>query len=309
MTESKSVNRLDGDDAIFFKRQLEYVKSQTYDEKLADLKYAQFLPISAEADAGATEITWRSFKGFGFAKIIADYAKDFPRTDIGGEEHTVKIKDLGSSYGYSIREIQRAAKAGVALEQRRAFFARRAIEQKLNTIAWSGDTAAGIQGFLNYPGTSTYTVPATGTGSSKLWSTKTADQILTDLNGIVNTVIEGTYGKENPNMILLPLAQLNLIKSLRVGTVSDTTVYQFFTQNHPGVMIDWLKELDGAAADGTDLFVAYVKDSNHLTFEIPNAFEQLEEEKEGMEYKVPCWGSTAGVIVYYPQSVCFGSGI
>ena len=305
----KSVNRLDADDAIFFKRQLEAVKGRTYDQKLADLKYAQFLPVNADTPAGATEITWRSFSGYGFAKIIADYAKDFPRTDIGGTEHTVKVKDLGSSYAYSIREIQRAAMAGLALEARRASMARRAIEEKLNTIAWSGDTTANIQGFLNYPGATTYTVPATGTGTTKTWSTKTGAQILTDLFGICNAVIEGTYGKEVPNQILLPLAQYNLIKQTRVSDYSDTTVYEFFTKNMPGVAIDWLKELDGAGTGSTGLFVAYVKDSDHVTFEVPNAFEQLEEEKEGMEYKVPCWASTAGVIVYYAASVCFGAGI
>lgn len=309
MTEKKSINRLDADDAIFFKRQLEAVKAQTYDEKLADLKYAQFLPVNADTPAGATEITWRSFHGYGLAKIIADYAKDFPRTDIGGVEHTVKVKDIGVSYAYSMREIQRAALAGLALEQRRASFARRAVEEKLNTIAWNGDAAANIQGFLNYPGASTYTVPATGTGSSRLWSTKTAAQMLTDLFGIVNTVVEGTYGKEMPNQILLPLSKLNLIKQTRVGDYSDMTVYQFFTQNMPGVSIDWLRELEGAGVGSTDLFVAYVKDSNHVTFEVPNAFEQLEEEKEAMEYKVPCWASCAGVIAYYPASICFGSGI
>ncbi len=309
MADKKAIDRLDATDAIFFKRQLEYVKANTYDEKLADLKYKQFLPVSTEAPSGATEITWRSFKGYGLAKIIADYAKDFPRVDIGGEEHTVKVKDIGSSYAYSIREIQRAAMAGLALEQRRANMARRAIEEKLNSIAWNGDTTANIQGFIGYPGITAYTVPATGTGTTKTWSTKTPAQILTDLFGICNAITEGTLGKEQPDTILLPLAQYNLIRQTPLSTDNNVTILQFFTTNYPGVTVDWLKELDGAGSGSTDRFIAYKKDPDHVTFEVPLAFEQLEEEKEGMEYVVPCWASTGGVIVYYPQSVAYGDGI
>ena len=309
MVEKKAIDRLDATDAVFFKRQLEFVKAGTYDEKLADLKYAQFLPVSAEAPGGATEITWRSFHGYGFAKIIADYAHDFPRVDIGGEEHTVKIKDIGSSYAYNIREIQRAAMAGVPLEQRRAAMARRAIEEKLNTIAWSGDSTANIQGFIDYPGITEYTVPATGTGTTKTWSTKTAAQILVDLFGIVNAVVEGTQGKEVPDTILMPLSNLNLIRQLQNSTASDVTVYKFFMDNNPGVTIDWVKELATAGAGGTGQMIAYKKDANHVTFELPLSFEQLEEEKKGMEYVVPCWASVGGVIVYYPSSVCKADGI
>lgn len=304
-----STNRLDAGESVFFKRQLEFIKSRTYDEPLAPLKYAQFLPISAEAPAGATEITWRSFKAFGLAKIIADYATDFPRVDVGGEEHTVKIKDIGAMYAYNLKDIQRSALTGTNLPAKKAIGVRRVIEQKLNTIAWNGDAVSGLQGFIKYPGTTEYTVPATGTGTSKTWATKTADQILTDLNGIVNSIVVTTSGVEYPDTILMPITQLSLIKNTRIGTASDTTILQFFQANNPGIRVDWLKELDGAGTSGADIFVAYKNDAEHLTFEVPVAFEQLEEDKEGMEYQIPCRAETAGVIVYLPASIAWGEGI
>lgn len=304
-----ATDRLDAGESVFFKRQLEFVKNATYDEKLAPLKYMQLLPISAEAPSGATEITWRSFKTFGLAKLIADYATDFPRIDVGGVEHTVKIKDIGAMYAYNLKDIKRAALTNTPLLAKKAIGVRRAIEQKLNSIAWNGDADGNIQGFINYPGITEFTVPNTGTGATKTWSTKTPDQILTDLNGIVAAIVEGTSGVEYPDTILLPITQLTLLKNTRVGTTSDTTILKFFQDNNPGITLDWLKELDGAGAGGTDMFIAYKKDAEHLTFEIPVAFEQLEEDKEGMEYQVPCRAETAGVIVYYPSSICFGNGI
>jgi len=305
----KDKMRLDDNETVFFKRQLEYIKARTYDTKYKDLKAFSLIPISAEAPSGATEITWRSFSKYGLAKIIADYAYDFPRVDVFGEENTVKIKDIGVSYGYSIKEIRRAMLAGFDLEARRASVARRAVEEKMNALAWSGDDSHNIQGFLDYPGITEYAVPATGTGSSKEWADKTADQILTDLNGIVSAITEGTSGKERPNMILMPLGQYNLIRNTRVGSYSDKTIFQFFTENNPDITVDWLTELDEAGAGGTDRFMAYTRDEEHLTLEIPLMFEQFEPQQKGMEYEVPCYGEFAGVIVYYPLSVAYGDGI
>lgn len=307
--DRKDAFRLDTNETVFFKRQLEYVKGRAYDEKYKTLKAFDLLPVSAEAPSGATEITWRSFKQYGMAKVIADYAHDFPRVDVFGEENTVKIKDIGDSYGYSIKEIRRAMLAGFDLESKRAMAARRAIDEKINSLAWNGDATNNIQGFLDYPGITEYTVPSTGTGTTKTWSTKTADQILTDLNGIVNAIVVGTNGIERPTTIILPITQYNLLKNTRIGSTSDKTIWQFFTENNPDIRIDWLTELAGAGTGTTDRFMAYVNDDMHVTLEIPVAFEQHEEDHKGLEYTIPCTAECAGVIVYYPAAVAFGDGI
>ena len=301
---------LDATETAFFKRQLEYVKARSYDVIYEDLKATALIPVSTEASSGATEITWRSFKKYGLAKIIADYAHDFPRVDVFGEENSVKIKDIGVSWGYSIKEIRRAMMAGLDLENRRAVTARRAVEELIDSIAWTGDTVHNIQGLLNYPGITQYVVPTNGgTPASTLWSAKTADQILIDLNGIMNAVIVATNGKERPNTILLPLTHYNLIRNTRLGTQMDKTIYTFFTENNPDVTIGWVRQLAGIGDDDEDRFLAYVRDDMHLTLEIPIAYEVLEEEKTGMEYQIPAHAETAGVIVYYPTAVAYGDGI
>ncbi len=98
--------RLDVNEFAFFKRQVEYVKSKTYDAKFPDLKAFELILISTEAPSGTGVITYRQFTGTGFAKIINDYANDFPRVDVYGEEKNAKVKGIGASYGYSIVEIR-----------------------------------------------------------------------------------------------------------------------------------------------------------------------------------------------------------
>lgn len=301
---------IDANESAFFKRELEVVKSKTYDVKYKPNVAFSLFPISSEASPAAEVITWRQFSRVGMAKMVSDYAQDFPRVDVYGVEYSVKPKDMGSSYGYSIAEIRRAAMDGLPLETRRANAARKAIEDKLNYVAFNGDTATNLKGFINYTGITEYTVASGGTGGTKTWSTKTADQILDDMNGIVHGVVSATNGIEQPDTMLLPLEQYNLITTKRLGTDSDTTVLEYFLKTNRYIKrVEWVTELDGAGDSTTDRMMVYVNDADHLSLEVPLMFEQFEADKVAMSYSVPCMARTAGLIVFFPASISYSDGI
>ncbi len=303
------VMNLDANESAFFKKQLEYIKAQTYDVKYPPNKALGLFPISTEAGPAATEITWRKYDKVGLAKLIADYANDFPRVDIYGSEQTVKIHDIGASYGYSIMEIRRAQKAGVPLEARRAAVAREVIDNKINQIALLGDSAAGITGFLKYTGGSQFIVTSGTNGNT--WDKKSADEILADMNGLVETVLTVTNGVEAPDTMLLPLAQYLLISRKRIAADSEgKTVLKYFLENNPYIKnIEWLTELATAGSGGTTRAIVFKNDAQHLTLEVPVPFEQFEPEKRGLTYSIPCLARCAGVIVYYPLAIAFCDGI
>ena len=77
---------LDANESAFFQRELEYVKSNTYDVKYPELKARRLFPLNPEVDPGATKITYQQYDQTGIAKIIANYADDLPRADIKGKE-------------------------------------------------------------------------------------------------------------------------------------------------------------------------------------------------------------------------------
>lgn len=301
---------LDVNESAFFKGALEAVKSQTYDVKFKQNKAFSLFPISTDAGVAAADITWRQFTRVGMAKMVSDYAQDFPRVDVYGVEYSVKPKGVGAAYGYSIEEIRRAQMAGIPLETRRAEAARRAIDDKLNSIAFNGDAATNLKGFINYAGTTEYTVASGGTGGTKTWSTKTADQILADMHGIVHGVVSATNGIEQPDTMLLPLEQFNLISTKRLGDGSDETVMSYFLKTNRYVKrIEWVTELKTAGDSSTARMMVYVNDPMHLTWEIPLMFEQYEADKKAMAYEIPCYAKTAGIVVYYPASISYSDGI
>lgn len=302
-------NRLDAGEAAFFRRQVEHIKVRTYDTKFRPIKFRTLIPVANDAAPGADRITWRQFTDIGLAKVIEDYANDFPRVDIIGSEESSRVYGLGASYGYSIKEIRRAALANLPLQERRARAARRAIEQRSNAIAWSGDAAHNIQGLIDFPGITEYTVPADGTGSVKTWTAKTPDQIVRDLNGLISSIISNTNGVESPDTILLPIEQYLYISDTRMTDGSDRSILAYWMLNHPGMTVDWIPELNGAGASVTDRMMAYQRDADHLTFEEPQPFEQFEPVQKGMEFEIPVHSEVAGVIVYFPLSVAYGDGI
>lgn len=310
--------RLDANESAFFLRNLETIKAKTYDIIYPELKALEWIPVSAEAGPGAETITYQSFDMLGMAKVIANYSDDLPRADIKGQEFHVSVRSLGASYGYNVQEIRAANFAGRNLEQRKANAARFSIEQKLNKIGWTGDTDSGLQGLVNNPNVTRIASPNNGSGSSTLWSSKTAANILADLNTIADTIFTSTNGVEQPNTMLMPLSQYTLIATTRVDSVTPLTIMQFFLMNSPFIKhIEPIWEMQGAGigiqspsiAAGGDCVIAYDYNPDKLTFEVPIAFEQFAAQEEGLEFLIPCHARTAGVIVYYPLSIAIMEGV
>jgi hypothetical protein len=309
MSNNQKFVKLDAGETVFFARELEFIKSKSYDVKYAELKARSLLPISYEAGPGAESITYSQYDHLGLAKLISNYANDLPRADVKGKQFTAPVRSLGASYGYNLQEIRAAKMVGKPLEQRRANAAKRAVLQLENTIAMFGDADHGLGGFLSNPNITVVSVP-TGASGSPLWINKTPDEILKDLNTVANTPFNVTKGVEMADTMLLPLNQYTQIASTARSANSDTTILEYFLKNNPFIKsVDWLNELKGVGVAGSDSMLAYRRDPDALTLEIPQDFEQLPVQEEGLEFTIPCHSRLGGVLIYYPLSIARGDGI
>jgi len=310
MNKYKNMVKLDAQETIFFVKALESVKSKTYDKKYPELKMRSLVPVSNEAGAGANTIKYFQYDMVGVAKVIESYAKDFPRVNVRKKEFRSPVKSMGDSYGYSIQDIREAQMTGASLEQRDANAARRAMLQKEDQIAAFGDAETGLLGLFNHPNIPETILPADGTGASKLWSSKTPDQIIRDMNLIVNSIVETTNGVEIPNTLLLPISLYTYIASTPRSANSDTTILDFFLKSNPFIqMVDQYHKLKGAGAAASDRMFCYKRDPDAVTLEIPVDFEQFPPQEEGMEFVVYCHERIGGVIMYYPLSASFADGL
>lgn len=315
----KIFNNLDANESAFFERELEFVKSKTYDVKYPNLKATTLIPVSTEAGPGAETITYQQFNSAGIAKIIANYADDLPRADVFGKEFTQKVRSIGMSYGYNLQEVRNASMAGRPLSAKKAAAARKSNDQKVNSIGWFGDTVYGLLGMLNQPNVPAATVPAGATSGNVSWvgaTPKNPTEILQDMNDSVTRIIELTLGTEVPNTMLLPIAQHRKIATTRLDSGTDTTILEYFLRNNPNMqMVEWVNELSAVAplpsggGGPADVGITYERSPEILTFEIPQPFEQLPVQEKNLEYLVPTHSRCGGVVVYYPLAIDIFEGI
>lgn len=78
--------------SVFFARELDHVKAQSYDVEYPELTALSLFPQSSEADPGAETITYYTYDRTGLAKIIDNYSTDLPRADVTGKpSYTVQL--------------------------------------------------------------------------------------------------------------------------------------------------------------------------------------------------------------------------
>jgi len=302
----------------FLQRQLEQIKAQSYDVKRAPLKGFELMPVSSEINPGAETITYRSFDKTGIAKVISGYADDLPRADVLAKEFTSRVRSVGASYAYSVQELRAAQFANQNLTGMKRSAAERANDEKLNRVAWYGDSEFGLQGLLS-TGTSipTGTAADNAGGTSTKWADKTADEIAKDVSDAVTSIVSTTNGVEQPDSIVLSIDLYREISTRRLGDSGDLTVLEFVQKANPMITRwEWANELTAAqrAANGITQFDdgvmwVYRYDPMAFTWEIPMMFMEHPFEKRNLEYVIDCESRTGGLIIYYPLSMRIVDGL
>ena len=304
------------DASVFFARELDYVKSESYDVEYPELTALNLFPISSEADAGAETITYYTYDKSGLAKVIDNYSTDLPRADVNGKPNIAVVKSIGDSYGYSAQEMRASRMAGKSLDSRKAEAARFQIDNLTNKIAWAGDEESGLMGVLstgqNIP---LYAITAGADGKTK-WTEKTADEILMDVNGMAKQVAKVTKNVERPDTLCVP-AEVYMDISTRRIPETTASVLSYILEHAPYIKnVVSTAELDSDsvetnpyAKNGQGVAFLFKNDKRKMSLENPMPFYQYPLQVQNLETIVPCEARTAGVIVYYPLSALIAVGV
>lgn len=317
--------RFDANDTAIFLRQLTYIYSQTYDIKYPDLKARQFIPVDNRVGPGAESFVWRQFDKKGTAKIVHNYADDFPNAEVLGKEFQGRVVSLGASYQYTLQDLRAASMAGLPLETRKAETARRVMETAVESLAAYGINNTQFGQDLNPTDQTSDTIKMYGlTNSPNIQSSTTTNnwtsgatvqQILFDVNQLQNLIFKNSKGVHLPDTLLLPTDVYGYLATTpRSPTFTDDTMLQYILKQSP-----WLKSIDywvpldtaGKKQDGTTVggrVMCYQRDPEILSLVIPQEFEQLPPQMIGMAFKVPCHMRFGGVTVRYPKAVAYLDG-
>lgn len=321
MQSERKMFRFDSVDAaaVFMARELDYVKSKSYDKLYPQFTALSIFPVNSDANPGAESITFNTYDMEGLAKIIDNYSTDLPRADVNGVPHSVPVKTLGVSYGYSNQEMRASRMSGKSLDSRKAESARFQIDNATNKIAWAGDVKNGLLGVLsNGQNIPVKTLTAGATSGQVSWAGKTADEIVADVTAMYAQVSKTTKDVERPDTLVLPTDVYTVLSLKRLGD-TEATVLSYIQAHAPYLKnIVSASELNAdsvetnpyaAAQNGQAVAFLFTNDPDKLEINIPMAYTQNPAQPRNLETLIPCESRVAGTIVFYPLSALIVVGV
>ena len=256
-------------DSAYLQRQLENFLPEKVWYEYPGLKCRDLAPINSKIKGEAyTSFKYKIYGQTGLAKIVAAKATDIPKLNLFADEFEGKVFDMAIGNEWSYKEIAIASANGDDLIGDTARLAREAHLRLENTVFFEGDSAHGLYGLSNHPNI-TQSAAVNGASASPLWSSKTSQEIYSDVQDMIDDVEVQTKGLHMANAVLFPLsakAQLNQVMT----TVTGKTILSQLKENNPEVKA-WVfcNELEDLGTGATRLMFAYKLDPSVLSIVVP----------------------------------------
>lgn len=284
------------DNSIFLAREFDRLRAKIYEIPFPDMTGLSLIPMSSEAQPYDDYITTQYYDSVGMAKIVANYADDLPRADVEAKKEVVKIHDIGASYGYNHKELEKSLATNRNLPELKAKAAHRAILTKLNDIALNGDKQYGIYGLNTHPNMGVTTIP-----SQKDWLTDqlTATEMVADIGAVIEAVAQQSNGIHHANKVVIPSKCFALLRHTPMPH-SDKSVLMYLKEEYSNVTFVEAFDFNGAGENGYSQMYAGEFDVDNIKHDVPRQFLQLPAEYRNLEIVVNCLAASAGVTIHYP---------
>lgn len=290
-------------------------------EPLTSFTYPRDIPI--ESGGGWVETT---------SVMNVDYAVSGGQADaIGGVQNAVRLiqanldKDIYKVFPYEVAmkikfvDMERGQVTGRSLEQIYDKGIRLDWDKYLDINTYKGQSAYGTTGLLNNANVSAASVAQNAAGASTLWTKKTPDEILYDINTIiVDAWAAAQYDQSAvPNHILIDPANYAYIASTKVSGYADKTILEFLLANNiakqkgVNLFIGECRFCIGAGTGVTNRMVAYVNDKRFVNMDVavPLTRVMTQPNVSTASYDSLFVGNVGQVKVLYTQPIRYADGI
>lgn len=302
----------DAAEIAFIVRSLEQIRAGVVEVEYPALRATEWFPFTTGIDPGKESLTITYGDKAGEPEYTKDLKGKAPRVDFDLDQGSFPMRSYWLAYGYGVQDVRAARAGGVPLTSHYALICREQMARKLDKIAFLGDTGpAQLKGILTLANTDTYTPPSDGVGGSKLWSAKSPDQVLRDLNAPASQVIVATKGVENPDTMLMPISLHEHIAGRRVGDGTNESILSYFKRTNPHITsINRTHYSETAGALSTTRLVTYQNRVDKIEMANSVIFEQFSPgvSEDGLEVVTVTHMRTAGMLAHRPKSVCFSDG-
>ena len=222
--------------------------------------------------------------------------------------------------GYSIPELMSAQQVGRPIDEQKYAGMQLKWQMDVDEMVYIGDTALVKYGLVNSDQVTTGFV-ADGAAGETEWTTKTADEILEDVNALLNACWAAAGYAVCPSKLLLPPAQFGYITSQKVSTAGNISIMKFLEDNCIALSING-KKLDikplkwlvgrgedaGSPAAATDRMVCYTQDKVRVRFPLV-PLQRTPLEFRSIWHMTTYFGKLGVIEVVYPETLYYADGI
>ncbi|EJN04241.1 DUF2184 domain-containing protein [Phyllobacterium sp. YR531] len=300
----------------FLRTAQNYIEPGIYAREYPDFQYRELVPVDNSAPDWTTAIDFFSMgDDVGQAREVAADGDDIPFVDFKLDSGNSRVFMAGIGYRYNLQELAHAQAYGVRLESDRADAARRKYELFVDNVAFLGRPKLGMTGLLNATNVTALTA-ANGVSGTATWPTKTADEILKDVNDVLSVIFTASNGIEQANTLLLDQDRFALIATKRLDATMTTTVLEhiqranIYTQRTGlPLTIRAVFGLENAGAGGTHRLAAYRRSPDVVKIHIPMPLRWLQAEQRLLKFEVPGIFRLGSVEIRRPGAVRYLDGI
>lgn len=297
----------------FLTPQLHRIEAEVYMTKYPSFDITRFMSVDSSGDMWDVGTLVYSMDQVGQAEFLSAGGFDVPYASTKMTQATRNFHLAGIGYEWNTQELQRAAKLGRSLSSDKAQAAVMAADRFIYGIAMTGKNPAGTDekgwtGFTNNGSAPSAQVANDGSGPSRLWSAKTSDLILRDINEALTAVETGTGETHVANTLVLPTSAYNYAATTRVGQ-GDGTILSFLLANNvagEGLQIKKSRALETAGTGSTTRMVAYDNNPQVIKFHLPGPHQFLPPfQKSSLTYEVAGIMNVGGCEVRLPKAIVY----
>lgn len=241
-----------------------------------------------------------------------------PSVDIGKTGQSMRL--WGAEVKYTVPELVKAQALGMPIDAQKVEAMNLKRNMDLDQLVYIGDSNLSFTGLVNSSSVTPSNVPNGASGQS-IWTKKTPDEILTDVNEILTTTWAASGWKVLPNRLLLPPAQYGYIASTKNSNAGNVSILTYILENNistrSGVKLEILplKWLIGSGVGGTqgqlgtvDRMIAYNKDKKYVQYPM------TELQRTPLEYRslfqiTTYWARFGQVETRYATTIGYRDGI
>ncbi len=272
-------------------RQLEHIYDEVLREEFPPTNAMSMIPVDGSVPVGARTHTVRRISQQGEAVVHRGNAP-VPRVSVSQEEESFPVHHYTIGIGFDVFELAASDFANSRLRQELQDASQVVMQEFLNEKTWFGDEAHNIYGVLNYPWTPKRVLPLAATASAD------TDAMLAQFNAAANFAHEESKTVYSPNALIVSPRLYRYMSTTRItGSVSDTTILEFFKKANPRIQtVEEAWEMQGRGPGGTDIMFFCRRDRRSIANVIPQGFTMLPVQQNGFEFLIPCYMSHGGVV-------------